>query len=274
MPGNARLAVLVSLVPLAILWRGWRPLDEAHLQRWADRFGPTLDDETRPLVKAVLERGRRLRAAGAAVGCVVWALPAYMNLIDEDRAGDFAGAPTDLAWLYGAALGTALAEVLLVQRPRGPRVADLEPRRWQAYVGLRPVAAVVAAAVFAAGVGGEAALRTRDRSGVVVAVALAAVAGAGLLVVGLRRIVHRPRLSVDVRLRVADEALRADGANRLAGAAVAMAGLSALRAVGEAHWQTMGALVLVGVVLQPVLFGWWLYLSRDVVRRMDRMVPA
>jgi hypothetical protein len=49
-----------------------------------------------------------------------------------------------------------------------------------------------------------------------VALALAAAAAVACLLAGLRQIVARPRLSVDGRLRVVDEALRADGAHRLA----------------------------------------------------------
>ena len=269
MSGDVIQAVVISAIPVLVLWRGLRPLDEQQLRRWADRFGPTLDDETRPLIAGALRRGRRLRAVGAAVGLVVTAIPAYMNLIDPTRSSDFAGPVNGLAWVFGAALGATVAEVAFVQRPTGRRVATLDRRRWADYVAVPVVAAVVVAAVVASAAAVIAGVRRADGSGEAVALALAAAAAVACLLAGLRQIVARPRLSVDGRLRVVDEALRADGAHRLAGATFAMAGASALVSLTEATWDLVPLLGLATGLLQHAVFGWWWSLSRDVVWRMD-----
>ena len=274
MSGDVVMAAVVTAIPVLVLWRGLRPVDERELRRWADRFGPTLDHQTRPHITRALRRGRRLRAAGAAAGIVVAAAPAYMNLVDPARSSDVAGPVTGLAWVFGAALGSTVAEVAFVQRPSGRRVATLERRRWQHYVPVPSVAAVVVAAIVASLAAAVALARRTSGSGEAVALAIAATIAVLCLVAGLRQIVGRPRLSVDGRLRVVDEALRADGAHRLAGATFAMAGASALVGLSEATWDLVPLLGLAAGLLQHAAFGWWWVLSRDVVWRMDAAAAA
>ncbi len=269
MSGDVVQAVVVTAIPLLVLWRGLRPVGEREVRRWADRFGPTLDDEARPLVVRALQRGRRLRAGGAAAGIVVAATPAYVNLIDPTRSSDFAGPVNGLAWVFGAALGVTFAEIAFVQRPTGRRVATLDRRRWQDDVAVPIVAPVVVAAGVASAAAAVALVRATSGSGEALALASAAAVAVVCLTAGLRQIVARPRLSVDGRLRVVDEALRADGAHRLAGATFAMAGSSALGSLTEATWDLVPLLGLVAGLLQCAVYGWWWSLSRDVVWRMD-----
>lgn len=273
--GNAVQAAIVSLVPVLVLWRGFRRVDERQLRRWSDRFGPVLDDETRPRIVRALRRGRRLRATGASLGILVASVPAYMNLIDPSRSSDFAGPVNGLAWVFGAALGATLAEIAFGQRPLGPQAAALDRRRWQDYVATRPVSRVVVAVVAACAGAVVAVARGTDNPGDAVAVACTAVLAGLCLAVGLRQIVRRPRLSLEAPLRVVDEALRADGAHRLAGATVAMAASSAAVALTEAVWDLVPLLGLAAPLLQWVAFGWWWFLSHDAVWRVDRAsVPA
>jgi hypothetical protein len=199
----------------------------------------------------------------AAIGIVVAGLPSYMNLINAERSSDFANPLVGNAWLLGAILGALAAEIFVIQRPV-LRVASILVRRpgdyvdamWVRWVALAvPVTAALAAAstVFQAwrwwygwiGVGG------------------ALVATGGLLF-GLHAITDRAALAPGGELRSVDDALRADGAHHLAGAAVALAGTSVAAAIpqGLAGWW---ALVALSASLTGVLaLGVWWTLARDV----------
>jgi hypothetical protein len=227
-----------------------------------------LDADTRPLITWFLHRGRRLRAAGVAAGLVVTGAPLYVDLIDPARSPDFAGPLSGMAWIIEAALGAAVAEISFVQRSLRAGAAVLQRRRWDHYVSRRLVlyvGGVITLALAGAMLGLLAEVGQRTE---VLAAAGAALAAGALLVIGLWHIVRRPRLALEERWRVVDDALRADGANRLVGASAAMASAAASVAV----WQSLrevapAAGFLVSFVLCTVGLGLWWALSRDVVWR-------
>ncbi|MGQ0431954.1 MAG: hypothetical protein ACT452_06070, partial [Microthrixaceae bacterium] len=235
MNGDVIQALVVTVLPLVVIWRGARRVRAGDLVRWAARFGVVIGDESRDLVLTILERGRRIRAAGAAVGLVVAGLPAYLNLINAERASDFSGPINGLAWVYGAAMGTTLAETLIVQRPRDRR-ATLEARRWTDYVPSSPVVWTAVATV--CGIVGAitAVVRDTSRSGEAVGAAVACLVAGACLAVGLNRIVDRARLATVGPDRDLDESRGADGAHRHAGAAQANAGTRAAAARSVGVW--------------------------------------
>jgi hypothetical protein len=218
---------------IAVAIVGLRPVRLPELLRWSARFGVRLDVDTAPLVRARIRRSRAWRYCAAAVGLAISVLPAFVNLLDADAAGSFAGPGFGAAALAGAAGGAVLAELLVVQRPSPTRRAELSPRRSSQYVTagwillLAAAAAmsVVAVALFLAGVGSS------DGS----AHDVASVATGGLssfvafwaAVAGLRAIARRPRLALEGPLRDVDDTLRIYGGRHLAGAALAL-GLSGI----------------------------------------------
>jgi hypothetical protein len=192
-----------------------------------------------------------------------------MNLIDAERSSDFANPLVGNAWLFGAILGALAAEVLVIQRPVR-RVASTLVRRpidyvdgvWIRWVAAAvPVTTVMAAASTAfergrwwygwIGVGG-------------------ALLATGALALGLHSITYRAALAPDGELRGIDDALRADGAHHLAGAAVALAGISVAEAVPQdvTGWWALVALPvsLVGLL---ALGAWWT-IARDIRWSVDR----
>lgn len=258
--GTVIQALVVTLLAVVVLWRGRRRARPDELERWAARFGVVIADESRDLVVSTLERGRRMRATGAAIGIGIAGLPAYVNLIDAEQAGAFAGPLNGLAWVYGAALGTTLAEILLVQQPRDRR-ATLEARRWADYLPSSPVVWTAAATVGGAVGAVTAVSRATFQAHEAVGAAMACLVAGACLAVGLRRIVDRARLATVGPDRDIDEAMRSDGAHRLAGAAIAMAGTSAVVALSEGLWGVFPPIGLLLVVVQYAALSWWWTLS-------------
>lgn len=268
--------MLQAAVPLAIaallLWRGLRPVSSRQLTRFVERFGVGLDDQDREFVAARLRRSRAMRSTAAAVGVLVTGLPAYMNLIDADRAGDFAVAPVGAAWMFGAAIAAAAAEVLLVQRPARKGEAALVERRPEHYVSRRwprIAAALSAAAIVAFGaavVGGYDSVLEASTGAVGAVIALVAVT------VGLRRVADRPRLDTTGHLRALDDALRAYGAHHVVGAAVALSAGSLSIAAQPVFSEVAPVLNLVVGLLGWVSLGVWYTLARNEPWRV--MQPA
>ena len=251
------------LVALLILWRGLRHLPRSKFLKWQARFDVQVPPTEEAFVQGRHRRARATRAVMAAIGIVVAGLPSYMNLINAERAGDFANPIVENAWILGAILGTVAAEVLVIQRPRfrsaslhGRRPGDYLDRRWVTWVCLAVPVAVVLAVV-------STALETWRWWYGWVGVGGTSIAAGGLLV-GLRVITDRAALAPDGELRDIDDALRADGAHHLAGAALALAWMSVAVAT---PWPLTGWWALVALAIGSTGgFGlmWWWTLARDV----------
>lgn len=263
MDGNILQAAVPVAIAAALLCLGLRSVTAKHLMRFIERFGVALDECDRELVAARLRRSRAIRSTAAAAGVLVTGLPAYMNLIDADRASDFAIAPVGNAWMFGAAIAAVAAEVLLVQRPARKGEAALVERRPQDYVSPRwpriatalSVAAVVA---FGVGlVGGYEDLPEASTGVVGAVIALVAVT------VGLRRIADRPRLDTTGHLRAIDDALRSYGAHHIVGAAVALSALSLSLATQPVFNDVAPVLNLVIGLSGTVSLGVWHSLARN-----------
>jgi hypothetical protein len=257
------MAAVAPAVALAVLWRGWRRPGHGFLDVWQSRFDVEVPDDERAFVTTRLLRGRRIRAAGVAVGVGVAGVPSYMNLIDPSRAADFANPLVGNAWMFGATVGGLLAEALVVQRPRVRR-ATLEVRRARDYTDRRFVIAVYAAVPLTLVLASISTILGGHRWWFSwFGVAGAGVAAAGVAL-GLRAIVDRPALAPEGIARDVDDALRADGALRLVGTAVALAAMGVSTSLphgAPGGWSfvhvVFGYVSLLGLV-------WWWSLARDV----------
>ncbi len=266
------------LVPVLIAglvwWRGWRSVDSDFVARWQERFDVEVPPDERSFVVERLERGRRVRATCVAVGVIIGGLPAYMNLIDPTRSAYFANPLVGHAWLFAATLGTLVAEVFVVQRPRA-RQASLVERRSRDYVDQRFVTAVHALAGPTLALAALAtALEWRNWEEAWIGVGASSIAAASVHF-GVRAILERPALAVDGAMQDIDDALRSDGAFRVVGAAVALAaaGLTTV-SVGDA----LGMLAIPSLVfglLAYIGLGLWWTLARHVKWsvRLARSVP-
>ena len=263
MDGNIFQAAVPVAIAAVLLWLGLRSVSTRHLKRFIERFGVALDEHGREFVAARLRRSRAMRSTAAAAGVLVTGLPAYMNLIDVERASDFAIAPVGNAWMFGAAIAAVAAEILLVQRPARKGEAALVERRPEDYVSPRwpriaeglSVAAVV---IFGVGVVGGYDDIPEASTGVVGAViALVAVT------IGLRRIADRPRLDTTGHLRAIDDALRSYGAHHVVGAAVALSATSLSLASQPVFNDVAPILNLVFGLLGIASLGVWHSLARD-----------
>ena len=259
--------MIQAAVPLAIaavlVWRGVRPVSARQLRRFSDRFGVAVEDQDRTFVATRLRRSRATHSLAAAAGLVITGLPAYMNLIDADRAGEFAVAPVGAAWMFGAAFAAVAAEVFLVQRPARKGEAALVERRPEHYVGARwrriatalSVAAIVS---FGVGVvGGYDGLLEASTGAAGAAIALFAVT------VGLRRVADRPRLDTQGHLRELDDALRSYGVHHVVGAAVALSAISLSIASQPVFNDVAPVLNLVVGLVGSVSLGVWHSLARQ-----------
>lgn len=268
--------MIMALVPVSIAavvcWRGLRPVADAELQHFVDRFDVVVHVGDELFVRARLRRSRAVRLCAAAAGVLVAGLPLYMNLIDPTRSADFANPVVGNAWIASAAAAALLAEVLVIQWPLRDRRARLEARRphdyvarrWTARLGVIAGATVVVAAV---GLGIGRGDRLELAAG-----ALGAVLAVGLTAFGLRQIADRPRLSSDEELRAIDDALRAYGAHHLVGAAIALATTSlatSFNAIVVGGW-----LFLLGPAATYWGLGAWWALAREQRWPMRRRAPA
>lgn len=240
---------------LVVLWRGLRPVDDATLTRWEGRFSTTVPADLRGEAARRLRHDRGWRTTAVAFGLLVGAAPAFVNLIDATRASEVANPATQQAWLMAAAFGALVAQLLVSQRPSGPRRAALVRRRVQDYVELSWVwvtGALAAVAVAAAAVGAG-----RDTPGSTwwwlhAMGALAAVTAVG---VGLRVVRDRGMAAAEGPRRDLDEALRADGAHHLVGAGVALAASSAAGALVLVSGPLVG--LLADLMALASLGVWW-----------------
>lgn len=226
MDGDILQAAVPPAVAAVLVWLGLRPVRARQLSRFEDRFGVALDADDREFVAARLRRSRAMRWSAAAVGVLIAGLPAYMNLIDPARAGDFAVDPVGVAWAFGAATAAIAAEVFLVQRPLRRGEAAIVERRPEHYVSRRwpriaiALSALAIVALGVALVGGYDGVLEASTGAVGAVIALIAATR------GLRRIADRPRLATTAHLRALDDALRSYGAHQCVGAAILLGAMS------------------------------------------------
>ncbi len=261
--GEAVIVAVPLLIAAIVLSLGMCPIGRRQLERFGARFGVVVEDDDGALVAARLRRSRVLRSTTVALGLAVGGLPAYMNLIDPERAGAFAIAPVGWAWLFGAAAAAVAAEVFVVQRPVRRGEAALVERLPEHYVSPRWIRMAVATAVTALMFFVAAVIRTDA------ALLEPATGAAGALVtlcavtVGLRRIADRPRLGVAGPLQALDDALRAYGAHHVVGASIALGTVSLALAAGPVFNEVAPALNLVTYLLVYPALVLWFTIARD-----------
>lgn len=256
--------VTASVVACAI---GARPISEGQLTRWSIRFNVLLVDSIKPWTARQLRRARSIRTVSFVVGINVGALPMYMNIIDVDSAASFSNDLTAQAPFAAAAIGAMIAEISLVRRPRGVRSATLATRRWVDYIerfwlifiaGCLPVSAL--AALFATA-------RSDSYERWVWVGPSASLVAIVVATVGVHIVVNRPAATTDNDGRRVDDALRADGAHHVVGAAVALAGVAtcyALTAALGGWWSIIPAL------LTYVVLGNWFAIARTSPWNVDQ----
>lgn len=219
--------IVLWTTSLVVVFAGARPISDDQLTKWSIRFNVLLADDSVLSLRRQLRRARSIRWFAFVAGINVGALPLYMNVIDVERAADFANDLTAQAPFIAAALGSVLAEVAFVRRPpNGRRSATLTARRWTDFVPaiwvrcvalclpISLVAALIATALYA-GQGGW--LWFGPAASAVALVAMA---------IGVHTVVNRPALANDEHDLRLDDALRADGVHHIVGAAFAMAGVA------------------------------------------------
>ena len=222
--------VLAVAIPLGL--RAAYRLDDAFVTRWAHDRGLELTPATRPLVERYLRRARVLRAWGGVAGALV---PSLIALAADGRivvlgfGTDGNSAPLAFGAIFvGFLLGALVAELSSVRLvPDARRKADLTRRELESYLPRRLViaqrAAAVGAALGTAAVAVVLAPPSLSHPGVP-SLALAAAAilafGAGLEAIE-RWLVRRPQPFMSAPLTAADDAIRAQSVQTIAGAGLA-----------------------------------------------------
>jgi hypothetical protein len=159
------------------------------------------------------------------------------------------------------ALGAVLAELLVVQRPLGPRVADVRGRQWRDYIAGGWLTVAVVCVVVATGSWAVAVTRHVLQWQWAWVGPVAGLIALLALTTGVHHVVSRPALAVHGRDRLLDDALRADGIHHIVGAAVALAGFGACLSWGlaaDGSWWSLLAVVGEGGAL-----GTWNMLARN-----------
>ena len=254
--------LLSSAVIIAVVALGFRRLANSDLDLWAGRFGIELSRGERTSVRDHLRRGRKIRFSAAAFGLFVGSLPAYMNVFSRDSAARFAQPLLGNAWITLAAVGAAISELFIVQRPNR-HVARLNARRWSDYAPRGPITVLVLFSASAVAVSIFAAFAAADDLWWTLFPTLICLCAVVLTGVGLRSLVNRPRESNSAEQWDLDDAMRADGAHRLIGATMAMSVFNGSLAISEATLQSAPAMGLILVIPQYLALGWWLSLASN-----------
>ncbi len=263
----------MALVPLAIasviLWRAARPVDDAELQRFVDRFFVRIEPSEAPFVRARLRRSKALRLGAVAIGVLVAGLPSYMNLIQAERSSDFVNPIVSNAWISAAAIAALFVELMVVQQPVLVRRAAVEIRRPNDYISslwTRQLGAAGSTTLALSGFGLATGIGERSE---LVPGAMGVAIALGATWVGLRQITDRPRMAPDGPLRAVDDGLRCHGAHHLVGAATALTMVSLQTVIttpnGWVWWALLGmAITYWGLTV------WWV-LARDAVWPVGRI---
>jgi hypothetical protein len=260
--GNWLFLIVLWSASLLVIVAGARPISDQRLTQWSIRFNVLVSDSSAATIRRQLRRARSIRWTAFVAGVNVGSLPMYMNVIDVERAGDFASVLTAQAPFIAAALGSVAAELLFVHpRRRHRRTAGLVERRWSDFVptlwvrcigGSLPISLAAAIVATERNIGAGGWLWVGPAAS---ALAIAA------MTIGIHVAVNRPTLA-DSRhdLRV-DDALRADGVHHIVGASFAMAGVATSAALTAAFGGLAG--VVFALASYAVIGVWYSLAATD-----------
>jgi hypothetical protein len=246
--GSWLFLVVLWIATAGVVVVGSRPLGDHQLVQWSLRFNVLVDETTKDWVSSRLRRSRMIRWASFAVGINIGMLPMYMNVIDVERAAEFSNQLTAQAPFAIAAVGAVLAELTITGRRSGVRSAGLVSRHWSDYVERLWLVVIVCTLPISLIAAWIAAGNDVDNQWLWVGPA-ASVFGVLATTVGVRVVVNRPASHSDTGVRRIDDALRADGAHHVVGAAVAVAGIAACSSVSHALSPSLWGAI-------PMLLSW------------------
>jgi hypothetical protein len=249
---------------LVVLWSatviivavGASPITDRQLVKWSVRYNVLVADaSSQGWLSWQLRRARVVRWTLFAIGLNVGFAPMYVNVIDVERASEFANPLITQAPFAMAALGAVLAEFSLVRRPRGKRSAAIVTRRWSDYIERFWLVIIVCTVPISIAASWFALTRSdSDPTWLWVGPAASFLAVAAATV-GVHVVVKRPANACSEESRRIDDALRADGAHHVVGASVALGGIAACSsmtiALGSSAWSAVAAL------LTYVFIGCW-----------------
>ncbi len=253
--------------PLGLLWigsviavaYGSRPVSDRQLTRWATRFDVVIAEDWRSHVSAQLRRVRTVRWGAIVVGTNLGAVEIYVAAIDLERAAGISSPLTKMVPFAAAALGAIAAELSLARPSGGVRSASLAVRRWTDYIDIPWI--VFVGVCLPVSLAASVAMLSRPEASTqwVWLAPVGCVLAVLAITAGINAVVDRPAVSVDVDHRHVDDALRADSAHHIVGAAVALAGVvtsGALMVVVDGPGR------LIPAVIAFVLLGVWFGLAR------------
>jgi hypothetical protein len=232
MSAPATLAVVLAIgIPVQV-FRAYR-LDQRSVERWSRERGVVLTAENHAMVVRYLRRTRVMRTWGAVAGAIV---PSLIEFIWSGRVQvlgfgtDGENAPLGFGTIFiGYLLGALCAEVSVARLSSGDRqVASLVPRQFESYLSRRVVLSQRVAA--AAGALGLLAIglvpygeSTANPGWASLAVGAVVVMAFGIGLEAIERwLVRRPQPFTDASIVAADDAIRAQSIQIVAGAGLAL----------------------------------------------------
>jgi hypothetical protein len=262
-------------IPYCFWLRGSRILDGGGLERWAERFGAPLTEETVPYLQAHLRHGLRWRhGLGAAVFVATSLLPGVASIAWRTSTPRWIA----LVGFGGYLVGATAAELRRWAMPAGRSGrAALVSRRVTDYVPAWPlriigVVSIVVAASAAVAMHARRIDPDSARYGESATTLLAGVAAVACVVVlvgvTLLTIAGRRQSSDSPELLRADEALRSHSAHIVAALALVTCAYASLTSIQPAAYFLGGSkLSVVGFFVTVVMLGLATALSRDSVWR-------
>jgi hypothetical protein len=201
---------VLGLIVALVVGQCWGPVSRGQLTRFARRQRLTITPGNGEAVIRYLAHTRRWRGAGVIIGAC-----ASVAISFEDDAVGITGWMLLAGWFAGA----IIAEVRLARGPAGPRrVASLQPRTHQAYVGVLTWYAVPAALL---GSAVTVIISGRRLDQIPLVLAATVVVTATLII--RARILHRAQPHLPDDAAAADDAIRSRSLHALCGGAVALA---------------------------------------------------
>ncbi|SRR6056297_2629648 len=255
MSGEWTFLVVLWSASLAVVLAGARPISDGRLSTWSIRFNVLITETSAELIRPQLRRARTIRWTAFVVGVNVGSLPMYMNVIDVERAGDFANTLTAQAPFIAAALGSVVAEIVFVRRrTRSRRTARLVERRWSDYVPTFWVRCIIGSLPISLAAATVATGRDVGAGGWLWVGPAASALAIAAMTIGVHVVVNRPTLADDEHDLRVDDALRADGVHHIVGAAFALAGVATSYSLAAAIGNLLG---LVFALAPYAVIGIW-----------------